>query len=117
MLSIDDFKAITLEDKPVFDKHYEKYLKYYPGDSKAFLRTGICYALKKDYDNAVLYFEKTLRVDPDNSIAIAALKKYKKRTGSTYLAGKDNIIVVGPANKAHELKDLLDQITEDRKMG
>jgi hypothetical protein len=25
MLSIDDFKLITLEDKPIFDKHYEKY--------------------------------------------------------------------------------------------
>ena len=25
MLSLDDFKRIALEDKPVFDKHYEKY--------------------------------------------------------------------------------------------
>ena len=25
MLSIDDFKSITLDDKPLFDKHYEKY--------------------------------------------------------------------------------------------
>ena len=25
MLSIDDFKLISLEDKPIFDKHYEKY--------------------------------------------------------------------------------------------
>ena len=25
MLSLDDFKRISLEDKPVFDKHYEKY--------------------------------------------------------------------------------------------
>lgn len=25
MLSIDDYKRVTLEDKPIFDKHYEKY--------------------------------------------------------------------------------------------
>ena len=25
MLTIDDFKPIKLEDKPVFDKHYEKH--------------------------------------------------------------------------------------------
>ena len=25
MLSIDDFKPVTLEDKNIFDKHYKKY--------------------------------------------------------------------------------------------
>jgi len=25
MISTDDFKLISLEDKPIFDKHYEKY--------------------------------------------------------------------------------------------
>ena len=58
MLSIDDFKKITLEDKKIFDKHYEKYP---PVHSDNVFTTLISWMQYADYhysykiDNLIIY--------------------------------------------------------------
>ena len=43
---------------------YEKLLETYPGNSNVFYKIGICHKKKKDYDMAVVFFNKAKSVKP-----------------------------------------------------
>jgi len=73
MLKLDDFQPITLEDKPLFDKHYEKYPPFHSDNVFTTLISWMDYA---DYHftfkekNLIIYsnIENIIRFRPPSGI-------------------------------------------------
>lgn len=89
MLSLDDFKTICLEDKPVFDKHY---MRYPPGHNGEMFTTMISWAEYVEYRYALI----------DNNIIIMS-------------KDKDGTVVHPPSGKF--ASDLLKQVITLTKAG
>ena len=67
MLSLDDFKRIALEDKPVFDKHYAKYP---PVHSDNLFTTMISWMEYSNYHYAVVDENIIIMTELDNKIRL-----------------------------------------------
>ena len=67
MLSLDDFKRIALEDKPVFDKHYAKYP---PVHSDNLFTTMISWMEYSNYHYAVVDENIVIMTELDNKIRL-----------------------------------------------
>ena len=57
---------------------YQYYISGFPRSAHGYLKIGEVYLLKNDKDSAVEYFEKALRIDPDNKRAKTLLNSIKE---------------------------------------
>ena len=68
------FKARDLHDEGKYSealKYFDKYMKIFPNDAKAFNFRGLTYQSKKEYEKAIEDFSKALKIDPDYTAALS----------------------------------------------
>lgn len=65
------YSYFKLRNSKAAIEQYKQILSIFPGNSNAFINLGnVYYSIDKDYDEAILYYEKALKVDEEGSSSI-----------------------------------------------
>ncbi len=68
-----DLKSFKLTRDKTYEEELHKVLKLYPKNIFTFNKLGVYYAKKGEYDNAEIYFTRTLQYDKENIVALTNL--------------------------------------------
>lgn len=65
------YSYFKLQNSKAAIEQYKQILSIFPGNSNAFINLGnVYYSIDKDYDEAILYYEKALKADEEGSSSI-----------------------------------------------
>ena len=74
---------------------YEKLIAEFPDVARYYVRAGDIYLANKQYATAFPYYEKALKIDPNNADLQFALAEYYDATGNTYESWQYMLKVIG----------------------